>query len=74
VAHPIAALSLVAMKGITLAFDARVFDCRPHEGSRAVARIMRQLLPADSFESTTKDVQDPYSLRYIYYATNKDRN
>ena len=64
VAHPIAALTLLAMKGITHAFDARVFECRPHEGSKAVARIMRQLLPADSFESTNKDVQDPYSLRY----------
>lgn len=62
-AQPIAALSMLAMHGHTNAFDARVFASRPHVGSARVAEVMRCLVPPGSNSPTTKDVQDPYSIR-----------
>jgi histidine ammonia-lyase len=63
VAQPVAALSMLAMYGHTNAFDARVFATRPHVGSARVAEVMRRLVPRGSNNPTSKDVQDPYSIR-----------
>lgn len=65
VTQPIAALALVGLFGHMNAMDSRVFDCRPHAGSLVVAKVIRGLIPPDSHVTTTKDVQDYYSIRCI---------
>lgn len=63
VIQPIAALALVSINGHMKAMDPRVFQSRPHVGSALVSKIIRGLIPPGSHETTTKDVQDYYSIR-----------
>lgn len=61
------AMSLEALKGTPVAFDARIHAARPHAGQIAVAQHLRDLLEGSEIrESHLKDdprVQDAYSLR-----------
>jgi histidine ammonia-lyase len=66
-AHGAAAMSLEAVRGTPVPFDARIHDARPHPFQQRSAALMRALL-ADSTirESHRHDdprVQDAYSLR-----------
>jgi histidine ammonia-lyase len=63
VIQSIAALGLVSIHGHMNAMDPRVFECRPHVGSALVGKIIRGLIPPGSHQTTTKDVQDYYSIR-----------
>jgi histidine ammonia-lyase len=65
VIQPISALGLVALHGHMKAMDPRVFQSRPHVGSALVSKVIRALIPPNSHETTTKDVQDYYSIRCI---------
>jgi len=61
------AMSLEALRGTPVAFDARIQDARPHPGQRLVAARLRALL-ADSeirhsHETNDRRVQDAYCLR-----------
>lgn len=65
------AMTLEALRGTSIAFDAKIHAVRPHPGQIEVARIFRELLDhpkkseiARSHEGCGK-VQDPYSLRCI---------
>ncbi|MGH9738952.1 MAG: histidine ammonia-lyase [Candidatus Acidiferrales bacterium] len=64
-----ASLSLDALRGSPVAFDARIADARPHPGHARVARNLERLNRGseirESHRSAAKDprVQDPYSLR-----------
>jgi histidine ammonia-lyase len=60
------AMSLEALKGTIVAFDARVVGARNHPGQQAVAAYLRALLAGSAIAASHKDcgkVQDPYSLR-----------
>ena len=60
------AMSVEAMKGSDVPFDARIHDLRGHPGQIAVAKIYRALLEGSSIRASHLDcekVQDPYSLR-----------
>ena len=66
-AHGAAAMSLEAVRGTPVPFDARIHDARPHPHQQRSAALLRDLL-ADSAirESHRHDdprVQDAYSLR-----------
>src|SRR5712671_2904554 len=66
-AHAAAAMSLEAVRGTPVPFDARIHDARPHPYQQRSAALLRDLL-ADSAirESHRHDdprVQDAYSLR-----------
>lgn len=67
VADVAGAMSLEALRGTPVAFDARIHNARPHPGQQAAARHLRALLRGSEIrESHTKDdprVQDAYSLR-----------
>ncbi|MGH9717028.1 MAG: histidine ammonia-lyase [Candidatus Acidiferrales bacterium] len=64
-----ASLSLDALRGSPVAFDARIAAARPHRGHAIVARNLERLNRGseirESHRSAAKDprVQDPYSLR-----------
>jgi histidine ammonia-lyase len=60
-------LSLEALHGTPLAFDARIHAARPHPRQVRVAARLRQLLEGSTFvrEYDPLDVQDAYSLRCI---------
>ncbi|MGA9884686.1 MAG: histidine ammonia-lyase [Candidatus Acidiferrales bacterium] len=64
-----ASLSLDALRGSPVAFDARIAAARPHPGHARVARNLERLNRGseirESHRSAAKDprVQDPYSLR-----------
>jgi len=66
-----ASLSLDALRGSPVAFDARIADARPHPGHALVARNLERLNRGseirESHRSPQNDprVQDPYSLRCI---------
>jgi histidine ammonia-lyase len=62
-----AAMSLEALKGTVLAFDARLHAARPHPGQVACAGHLRGLLDGSELirEASSTDVQDPYTLRCI---------
>jgi histidine ammonia-lyase len=71
VANYAGAMTLEALRGTPVAFDAKIHAVRPHPGQIEVAKIMRDLLSkpkksqiAMSHEGCGK-VQDPYSLRCI---------
>ena len=71
VANLSGAMTLEALRGTSVAFDAKIHAVRPHPGQIEVARIFRDLLEhpkkseiARSHEGCGK-VQDPYSLRCI---------
>ena len=67
VADIAAALSFEANRGVIDALDHRLHDVRPHDGQRATAANLRQLL-SESGNTTRQGeirVQDAYSLRCV---------
>jgi histidine ammonia-lyase len=61
-------MSLDALHGTDVAFDARIHDARPHAGQTQVAANLRRLLAGSEIRESHKDcgrVQDAYSLRCI---------
>ena len=67
VAHLAGAMSLEALMGTPVAFDARIQDARGQLGQAASAALLRQLLSEseirDSHVHGDSRVQDPYALR-----------
>jgi histidine ammonia-lyase len=67
VADVAGAMSLEALLGTPVAFDARIQNARPHPGQQAAAEHLRILLRASEIRETHKEgdprVQDAYSLR-----------
>ena len=67
-ADVLGAMSLDALHGTDVAFDARIHDARPHSGQTQVAANLRRLLVGSEIRESHKDcgrVQDAYSLRCI---------
>ncbi len=67
-ADVLGAMSLDALHGTDVAFDARIHDARPHVGQSQVAANLRRLLVGSEIRESHKDcgrVQDAYSLRCI---------
>jgi histidine ammonia-lyase len=67
-ADVLGAMSLDALHGTDVAFDARIHDARPHAGQTQVAANLRRLLSGSEIRESHKDcgrVQDAYSLRCI---------
>lgn len=68
-AHVAAAMSLEALKGTPVAFDARIQDARGQIGQVESARVMRLLLAdseiRESHRSNDRRVQDAYGLRCV---------
>jgi len=67
-ADVLGAMSLDALHGTDVAFDARIHDARPHAGQTQVATNLRRLLKGSEIRESHKDcgrVQDAYSLRCI---------
>lgn len=67
-ADVLGAMSLDALHGTDVAFDARIHDARPHAGQSQVATNLRRLLKGSEIRESHKDcgrVQDAYSLRCI---------
>jgi len=67
-ADVLGAMSLDALHGTDVAFDARIHDARPHSGQVEVAANLRRLLQGSEIRESHKDcgrVQDAYSLRCI---------
>ena len=67
-ADVLGAMSLDALHGTDVAFDARIHDARPHAGQIKVAANLRRLLAGSEIRASHKDcgrVQDAYSLRCI---------
>ena len=67
-ADVLGAMSLDALHGTDVAFDARIHDARPHAGQIEVAANLRRLLAGSKIRESHKDcgrVQDAYSLRCI---------
>jgi len=67
-ADVLGAMSLDALHGTDVAFDARIHDARPHAGQTQVAANLRKLLKGSEIRESHKDcgrVQDAYSLRCI---------
>jgi histidine ammonia-lyase len=65
-ADVIGALTLDALLGTDVAFDARIHEARPHPGQAASARNLRRLLEGSALRKsheTCDRVQDSYSLR-----------
>jgi histidine ammonia-lyase len=67
-ADVLGAMSLDALHGTDVAFDARIHAARPHAGQVQVAGNLRRLLAGSEIRESHKDcgrVQDAYSLRCI---------
>ncbi|HEY5087535.1 MAG TPA: histidine ammonia-lyase [Gemmatimonadaceae bacterium] len=68
-AHVAAAMSLEALKGTPVAFDARIQKARGQIGQQESARVMRLLLAdseiRESHRSNDRRVQDAYGLRCV---------
>jgi histidine ammonia-lyase len=67
-ADVLGAMSLDALHGTDVAFDARIHEARPHAGQMEVAANLRRLLAGSEIRESHKDcgrVQDAYSLRCI---------
>jgi histidine ammonia-lyase len=68
-AHVAAAMSLEALKGTPVAFDARIQDARGQLGQIESARVMRLLLDdseiRESHRNNDRRVQDAYGLRCV---------
>jgi histidine ammonia-lyase len=67
-ADVLGAMSLDALHGTDVAFDARIHEARPHAGQTQVAANLRRLLAGSQIRESHKDcgrVQDAYSLRCI---------
>jgi histidine ammonia-lyase len=65
-ADVIGALSLDALRGTDVAFDARIHQARPHPGQLRTAANLRKMLEGSSLRQSHVDcdrVQDAYSLR-----------
>jgi histidine ammonia-lyase len=63
-----AAMTLEALRGSFVPFDARLQAVRPHPGQAATAQNLRRLLQASEVNASHKDcgkIQDAYSLRCI---------
>ncbi len=62
-----AALSAEALEAVTLAYDHKIHDIRPHPGQRETAANMRDLLLGSEIiaNSSHNRAQDAYSLRCI---------
>lgn len=68
VADVVAAMSLEALQGSLIPFDARIHQLRPYVGQRQVADNIRMLLDASEILESHRHcgkVQDPYSLRCV---------
>ena len=67
VAHIAGAMSLEALLGTPVAFDARIHDARGQTGQSASAAALRELLAASEIRESHRHgdprVQDPYCLR-----------
>jgi len=64
----LAAMSLEALQGSAVPFDARIHAVRPHQGQKTVAANIRKLLEGSEILASHRDcgkVQDPYSLRCV---------
>lgn len=64
----LAAMSLEALQGSAVPFDARIHAIRPHHGQKVVASNIRKLLEGSEILASHRDcgkVQDPYSLRCV---------
>jgi histidine ammonia-lyase len=67
-ADVLASITLEALRGSLVPFDARVHAVRPHRGQRQVAANVRALMQDSEILESHKDcgrVQDPYSLRCV---------
>src|SRR5438270_1386265 len=67
-ADVLGAMSLDALHGTDVAFDARIHNARPHAGQTQVAANLRRLLAGSEIRRSHQDcgrVQDAYSLRCI---------
>ena len=68
-AHVAAAMSLEALKGTPVAFDARIQEARGQIGQEESARVMRLLLVdseiRESHRTNDRRVQDAYGLRCV---------
>ncbi|HTR21453.1 MAG TPA: histidine ammonia-lyase [Gemmatimonadales bacterium] len=66
-AHAAAALSLEAVRGTPVPFDARIHEARPHAEQRRSAALLRDLLEGSAIRESHRHhdprVQDAYSLR-----------
>jgi histidine ammonia-lyase len=65
-ADVIGSLSLDALRGTDVAFDARIHEARPHAGQMRVAENLRRMLEGSRIRESHRDcgrVQDAYSLR-----------
>ena len=61
-------MSLEALQGSLVPFDARIHELRPHEGQQQVADNVRALLATSEILESHRHcgkVQDPYSLRCV---------
>jgi histidine ammonia-lyase len=64
----LAGMSLEALQGSAVPFDARIQGVRPHPGQERVARNIRALLKDSEIMESHRDcgkVQDPYCLRCV---------
>jgi histidine ammonia-lyase len=62
----VGAMTLDALKGTDVAFDARIHQARPHAGQLKTAENLRRLLEGSQIRESHRDcdrVQDAYSLR-----------
>jgi histidine ammonia-lyase len=67
-ADVLGAMTLDALQGTDVAFDARIHVARPHAGQIKVAANLRRLIAGSEIRESHKDcgrVQDAYSLRCI---------
>ena len=67
-ADVIGALTLDALRGTDVAFDARIHQARPHAGQSKTAANLRRMLEGSEIRKSHADcarVQDAYSLRCI---------
>ncbi len=63
-----ASMAVDALKGTPHAFDARLFEARPHPGALEVAKRMRAMLEGSEIaasHSKCHEVQDAYTLRCV---------
>jgi histidine ammonia-lyase len=67
-ADVLGAISLDALQGTDVAFDARIHEARPHAGQMLVAKHLRTMLEGSALRERHRDckrVQDAYSMRCI---------
>jgi len=67
-ADVLGAMTLDALQGTDVAFDARIHAARPHAGQTRVAANLRRLLAGSQIRESHKDcgrVQDAYTMRCI---------